>query len=353
MNINLALIDNDKLYIKRFVSAFEEFFPQIEIYSFSDVDVAVQSLYIRPVDILLVSENVYHSAKEKIAHISCKAAVILLNTKGISRLDDFFAVCKYQRIDHLNQAIMTIYSELSNIVIDEGAGLGAVRLFTFMSGAGGSGCSTAAAAYACYLAMYKKQKVLYLDLNTFGMPDMFFSDSGNYTMTDCITAIMNQKPNLGVQLKNFARRDHSGVFYFASCVNALDWFDMDDETLLTMIKSLAATGSFDRIIIDSVPGWNRVSAYLADNSNSLYLVSEGTAASNIKTERLWETAATYYHSQKKDTSKLYVIYCCYNSASQKIRDDKIRELVSLPFISDHKGSHDLVRKLSAQSYWGA
>lgn len=352
MNISLALIDNDKLYIKRFVAAFEEFFPQIEIYSFSDVEVAVQSLFIRPVDILLVSENVFHSAKDKISRISCKASIVLCNSRGISRIDNYSAICKFQRIDHLNQAIMTIYSELSNIVIDEGAGFGTVRLYTFMSGAGGSGCSTAAAAYACYLAMYKKQKVLYLDMNTFGMPEMFFGDTGNYTMTDCITAIMNQKPNLGTQLKNFARKDPCGVYYYASCVNALDWFDMDEDSLITMISSLAETGSFDSIIIDSVSGWNKVSAYLADNSNSVYLVSEGTSVSNAKTEMLWDTAATYYRSQKKDTSKLYVIYCCYSAGSHKIRKEQIRELVSLPFISDSKGTYDLVKKLSAPSYWG-
>lgn len=348
MVISLALIDNDKLYGKRISAAYQEFFSQVEVRFFSDVEMALDNIRYNPVDVLLVCESVYHEAKEKIKNASCKVPIILANSKGIKKIDGIDAVCKFQRIDHINQSVMTILAEKGGIGWSP-ENDGSTRVVTFMAAAGGSGCSTAAAAFSCYLAA-KGTKVLYVDLNTFGMPGMFFRDEGNYTMTDCIIALLNQKPNLGIQLKNFARKDSTGVYYYAPAVNSLDWFDMNEETLLLFIDTIVKAGGYDAVVVDANSGWNKVSTYLADKSSNIYIVSEGTAVSNAKTVRLWETASTYYSSQQKDTAKLGIIYCCYTNRSKTIQDERMRARGTLPFL-EHKNAYELVRKLSNGKYW--
>ena len=348
MVISLALIDNDKLYGKRLSVAYQEFFSQVEVRYFSNADMALENIRYSPVDVLLVCESVYHEAKDRIKNASCKVPIILANSKGIKEIDGIDAVCKFQRVDHINQSVMTILAEKGGIGWNP-ENDGSTRIVTFMAAAGGSGCSTAAAAYSCYLAS-RGSKVLYLDLNAFGMPGMFFRDDGNYTMTDCIMALINQKPNLGIQLKNFARKDSTGVYFYAAAVNSLDWFDMNDDTLLLLIDNVVKAGGYDTVVVDACSGWNKVTSYLADKSSSIYITSEGTAVSNGKTARLWETATTYYRSQQKDNAKLGVIYCCYTNKSKKIQDETIRERGTLPFV-EYKNAYELVRKLSNGKYW--
>ncbi|MBR6338012.1 MAG: AAA family ATPase [Ruminococcus sp.] len=348
MIISLALIDNDKLYGKRLSAAYQEFFSQVEIRYFSDVDMAMENIRYNPVDVLLVSEGIYHSAKEKVKNASCKVPIILANSKGIKKIDEIDSVCKYQRVDHINQSVMTILAEKGGIGWNPDND-GSTRVVTFMTAGGGSGCSTAAAAYSCNLAS-KGNKVIYVDLNVFGMPSMLFRDEGNYTMTDCIVALINQKPNLGMQLKNFARKDPSGVYYYAPAQNSLDWLDMKEESILLFVDTIITSGGYDIVVVDANPGWNKVTSYLADKSSSIYMVSEGTAVSNAKTLRLWEAASTYFSTQQKDTSKLNVIYSCFTNRSQRIKDDRIRDRGTLPFI-EHKNAYELVRALSNGKYW--
>ncbi len=351
MNISLALIDNDKLYITRLTQAFEEFFPNVHILSFSSTSAASQSLSMRPVDILLISENIYADSKDSIVKLNCKARIILVSSGGISKIDGYASICKYQRVDHLYRAIMTAYSDISNIVIDEGSTTGSTKLYTFISGAGGCGKSVTAAAYATYLARFQKQEVLYLDLSPFGSTDMFFTDTGNYTLTDCIMALINNKPNLGTQLKNFTRRDQSGVYFYASSVNALDWEDLGDDSLITMIMALGEQGGFDSIVVDAPNGWNKLHAFLAENSFAFYVISEATYVSNVKAARMWEMADTYFRRQNRQTTKMYLIYTCFTSGSQKIQQENIRELVTLPYMDGNMSQHDMVMTLSSPNYW--
>ncbi|MCR5122707.1 MAG: AAA family ATPase [Ruminococcus sp.] len=349
MNLKLALIENDTLYRDKFINAFFEFYPQIEIYSFSDIEKAVELLSYQVIDIAIVSEDIYNLQKNMVKALPCKAVLIALDSAGISQVDDLKATCKYQRIDHLQQAIMDLYLENSGGTIGS-SGNGRTRLITFMSGAGGSGCSTSAAAYAAYLAG-NKEKVLYIDFNTFGIPDLLFSDTGNYTMTNCILAVIEQKKNLAVQLKNFARQDVSGVYYYAACDNALDWLDFTSDNLETMIESLVSLGEYDYIIMDIASEWDKTTAYFADNSELFLIVTNGTTVSNKKAQRVWETADTYFRAAHKDFSKLYVLYSAFAQNAKTINDERIKEFRTLPFLSAQHGVQELVRSLSAKQYW--
>lgn len=350
MNIKIAFVEKDKLYAKKFINAFGEFYPQAQIYSFTDIDKAVSALSLMPADVALVSEDIYSDNKSKMEDIHCKAVVITVNSKEVSKIDNYTAICKYQRIDHLNQAIMNIYSEISNIVIDKSGEEGETKTALFISGAGGCGCSTAAAAYAAYLAG-KKLKVLYMDINPFGMADALFCDNSNYTMTDCLTAVIEQKNNLSIQLKNFAAHDKSGVYYYSQCVNALDWFDVTPKHLQAMIKSVTDSCEYDWVIIDAMPQFNEVLAYAAEFASAFFIISDGTTAANAKAVRLWEAADVYFKSRQKDMANMYVLYSCFSSNAKKINDERMREFITLPFLSGGHSTGDIVKMLSQRQYW--
>jgi cellulose biosynthesis protein BcsQ len=163
--------------------------------------------------------------------------------------------------------------------------------------------------------------------------------------------VIEQKKNLAIQLKNYARHDASGVFYYAACDNALDWYDFTPENLETMVESLVGLGEYDYLIIDTAPEWNKTTAYLADRSSTVFVVSNGTTVSNKKAKRVWETADTYFRSNHKDVSKLYILYSAFAQNAKMIKDDRIREFKTLPFLTSHHGVQELVRNLSSRQYW--
>ena len=245
---------------------------------------------------------------------------------------------------------MRVYVEEANIEMSDASANGKTKVVAFAAGAGGSGCSIAASAYAAYLAS-KKNRVLYLDLHSFGMPELIFSDTGNHTMTDCITAIINQKNNLGMLLKSYVRKDQSGVYFYESCVNPMDWFDVSDDNCLTLIHGLIDSSEYDYIIIDAVVERSEVLTQLFDICANICVVSDGTTFSNKKAQRVWQSAITYYTAQHKDISKLYLVYSCFASGAKKITDDTVREKTTLPFVSGYHNAAELVKSLSARSYW--
>lgn len=351
MNIKIALIDNDKNYIERFINAFGEFYPQIEIYSFSNIDKAISSLQSKPVDVVLISDGIYDMSKDRLKELSTRSVIVMVESKGISMIDDCMAVCKYQRVDHLDQVIMKIYSEQSGMIINDNSSAGVSRTVTFISGSGGNGCSTAAAAYAVYLAS-QKLKVLYLDLHVFGMPELLFEDDGNYTMTDCIGAVIDEKSNLSTQLKSFVRHDPSGVYFYHSCIKALDWSDATADNIQTMIKSIVESGDYNYVIIDAENDWNDTNSFLAEFSNTLFVVSDGSTFSNKKAAVVWDAVTTYLRLKHNDNvSNMYMLYTCFTENGKKIKSDAVREYVTLPYSYGHHSAGELVRNLSARQYW--
>lgn len=352
MNISLALLHKDNQYRNCFLHAFNEFYPQTEVHTFTNIDIMTEALSMTPSDILLISEDVYNIEKDnsKLGNIRCKALIILTKGRGINKLGSYPAVCQYQMVDNLYQEIINIYADHTDAYLDMTAKTGRTKVFSFISGAGGSGCSSAAAAYSVFLAS-KGNKVIYIDMSSLGVPEMMLDGEGSYTLTDCFTAVLSKRNNLNVQLETYTRKDSSGVRFYSSCVNSLDWEDIALENKTEFLNCLISDSSYDYVMIDLPPEWNETSAFAYDKADKFFVVTNGSIISNGKCKKLLDTIFTYFHTKNTNSVKIKLLYSDYSDSSVKLQDNRIDEFTVLPHLTKFRNMRDMLKNLSTSEMW--
>lgn len=352
INIKLVLLHEDTQYSSRLSRCFGEFFPQVEISAFSSIDIIIEAVSRMSADVLLVSEYFYDKQKSKLAAVKarCRVFIILTKSSGINKLGEYPAICQYRMIDNLYSEIISVYAEKTNALLNMSSDTGKTTVCTFMSGAGGCGCSTAAAAYSVYLAS-RGNKIIYVDMNPLGMPELMFDGDGSYTLTDCFTALLSKKNNLNVQLETYSIKDISNVHFYSSCVNSLDWSDITFENRTEFLDTLISGSNYDHVIVDLPSVWDNISAFMYKKSDNFFVVSNGRKIENARNVKLIDMIFTFIRSENADPSKLKIVYSDYSGISVKLQDNRTDEYTVLPEISKFRNARELLDILSASDIW--
>ena len=147
MKIKLAILENDKIYLERIVSAFNaRYADKLEVYSFTDPEIALQVISQMKIDVLLSSDN-FEIDRSKLSE-KC-ALAYLVASADIESVNNETAVCKFQKADLIYKQVLNLYSEnSSNITSMHFSENGDTKTIAFMSPSGGTGASTAAASCA-------------------------------------------------------------------------------------------------------------------------------------------------------------------------------------------------------------
>lgn len=301
MKIRLAILERDQSYLNRIVSVFStKYSDKFEIYSFTNMDVALETLDSAKIDVLIANDafDIDCSALPK----RCGFAY-LVDSPDVETLNNQRAIAKFQKVDLIYKQILNIYSENSTDVIgmhfndNENT-----CIIGFLSPAGGTGCSTAAAACAVNFAK-KNKKVLYLNLETFGSSDVFFRGEGTSDFSDVIYAIKSKKVNTSLKLESTVKQDKSGVFYYSATKTALDMLELKPAELKRLLVELRLFGAYDYIVLDLDFSIDDGTLELLNECNRVVFVSDGSAIANTKLERAIETLAVL---EQQNESKLFM-----------------------------------------------
>lgn len=289
MKIRIALLDRDKSYLTRIVSAFgTKYADKLEIYSFTDAEIALATLNSAKIEVLLASD-VFSIDFNKVP--SRCAFAYLLDAPGIDMLNDQRAICKFQKADQIYKQILSVYAEkASSITGFKMTGEESV-VIAFCSASGGAGSSTMAAACATRLARQEK-KVLYLNMEKFGSADVFFSGQGRFDMSDIVFALKSKKTNLPLKLESCVKQDANGVYFYSEAKFALDMMEMTAEDTIQLISELKFTGGYDYIILDLDFSIDREMLKIYRLAQAIVWVGDASVESNKKTERAYTALAT-------------------------------------------------------------
>lgn len=313
MKIKLALLDNDKNYLNR-ISAFfsNKYSDKVEIYSFTDADMAMDSLEACRIDVFVASD-VFDIDLAKLPS-RCGFAYLTENQEVIS-IKEQHTVARYQRIDLFYRQVLDLYSEKAALITgfrqDNNSDL---RIITFLSAAGGTGSSTMAIAFA-KCAAGRGKKVLYLDFEQFGYTGCFLSGIGQAGFSDVIYAIKSKKSNLALKLESTVRQDESGVYFYESPQMALDFAEFDEEELKTLLGQFSANGDYDYIVIDIDLNFDKKTLEIITQSSRIVFVSDGSGISNKKTGRAYNAFLVLEEQQDMAVSQKSVLI--YNKFSSK------------------------------------
>lgn len=345
MKIKLAILEKDKSYLNRIVTAFNtKYADKFTIYTFTDSTVALSSINDSRVDVLIASD-VFDIDAESLP-MRCGFAY-LVDSADVVTFNEQRAICKFQKVDLIYKQILSIYSE--NAISVSGLNLGdeSSQVIVFASPSGGTGSSSVAAACAVYFAG-KGKKTLYLCLEKFGSSDAFFSAEGQFGMSDIIFALKSKKANLSLKFESSVKQDARGVYFYSQPKIALDMLELNPEEVLRLVTELKLTGGYDYIILDMDFSMDKSTMKIYQQSHALVMVGDGSEISNTKIHRAYTALSTI--EQKSDaplTNRTALIYNKFsNKTSRALGDIGIRTAGGVPRY-EHATTEQVVNQLAA------
>lgn len=328
MKIKLAILEKDRIYLERIVSAFNvKFADKLEVYSFTDMDVAIETIIANKLDVLLVDESF---EIDKLTIPPRCAMAYLVSSSDIDSLRNEIAISKYQKADLIYKQVLNLYSEnsadITGIHFEESEN---TKIITFLSPAGGTGCTTAAAACAVHFAKSGK-RVLFLELETFDTTDLFFKGDGNGDLSDVIYAIKSKKGNLTLKLESTVRQDNSGVYFYEPAKTILDMRELNCEEIRRLISQLKLFGNYDYVILTIDFNLDPDTLSILKDSSKIVLMSDGSHAANKKIEKAVE--AVNILEQQLDYKLIIKTGILYNRVSSHSS-----EKVNIPDMKEYGG----------------
>lgn len=329
MKIKLAILEKDKSYLSRIVSAFgSKYVDKLEIYSFTDPEVALATLDSSRIDVFLASVA-FDIDASKLPN-RC-AFAYLVDSMGIDSLNSQRAICKFQKADQIYKQVLSAYSEKATSIMGFTLGADKGTVIAFASPVGGAGTSTMAASCALHYAKLG-YKVLYLNMETFGSADTFFVGDGIFDMSDIIFALKSKKSNLHLKLESCAKRDSRGVYFFSQPKIVLDRLELTEEEILLLLQELRLSGEYDFVILDMDFSLQRKVMDIYRKAQMLIIVADGTRTGNVKIQRAYEALATMEASADVPiSSRMGVIYNHFSSKNgEMVNIENLRLLGGVP-----------------------
>ncbi len=328
MKIRIAILEQDKNYLQRLLSAFEtKYEDKIEMYSFTDEKLALDAIKNNKINVFLSGDK-FAVTKNQMPE-KCGFAY-LVDTPDMETMNNEKAICKFQKIDLIYKEIVSLYSEnaldkLKNY--DEGS----ARIVAFASPSGGTGASTMAVAFARYFAKCGK-KTLYFNTEELGDSSIYFMGEGQFSFDDLIYAVKSKKANMTLKFESTVKQDISGVYFFSPGNKALDVIDLSREEVSQLIVDLKMSGIFDVIIWDMDYSFHELRSNRMELVSDIVLVSDGLELSLSKFRRMYESLEVLERQRKVDVmDKMWIVYNKFsNKMSKSVGIDDIRELGGAP-----------------------
>lgn len=347
MKIKLAIIDSDRNYLDRLSATITtKYSEMLEVYSFTDIQNAEEQVLEKKPDVIIASEEC------KIDHKKLPrrcAFAYFVESQGIESIKDMPAICKFQKVELIYKQVLGLYSEKAQGVLSVSLENVSCATVAFTSPCGGTGTTTVAMAAA--VAFSKKGKrVFYLDYETFGISELYFSAEGTANMSDVIFSLKSKKSNIALKLESCMKLSPTGVTFFSQPKVALDMLELDEENALYLIDYIKNSGKFDVIVINMEFSMNSFAKAILDKVDRIVAVSDGTETVNYKFKRVYE--ALEIKEQDKDyktVEKLCVMYNKFsNKGGQMLPQNVVRSIGGAPRY-EHATNKQIVDQLSTMA----
>lgn len=352
IKMKIVICDSDKLYLKRISSAFEEFYAdKADVSVYSDGEKMQADLKDKVVDILIISENMADKVMQDSLEFEANLIMYFSDDTQTTAICDSKAICKFQQIDTLFEAVTGEYSQVNKFLPVSDENKEPAKIFTFVCAAGGSGASTAAAGFARHLAQMEK-KTLFVSLEKLNSTAFFMKDEVNSGLTEAIEAVKDSKRNVSMKLSKCISTDNSGVNFIAPCKCVLDIQNAAAEDLSALMNAISKM-NFDFIVVDTDMTFDEKATALFEKSAKVFLITDATPMSNKKTTDAVEVIRLI-DSQKNtnNAEKLAVIYNKYSdTTSVTIENMKITINGAIPYFATCKTPSDVSQKISGMAMW--
>ena len=346
MKIKIALLDKDINYLKRLSMAFNaKYADKLEIHFFTNPDNVFESLAKEKIDILIASE-IFEIDLSKIP--SRCAFAYFVESGGIESVKNQKAICKFQKAELIYKQILNIYADKAVLITGRKKGEGGVKNIFFTSFSGGIGCSSLAAAFAIKMAQNNK-KVIYLNLEKMGDPELFFDGEGQLSFSDVIYALKSKKANLSLKIQSSLKTSIEGVHYFAAPKMALDVMELKVSEVSELLDEVRTCG-YQYVVIDAGFNFDDMEFMLWKKADEIAIVSDGSEIANSKFERAYNSMKVIQEQDEKlRLEKASIIYNKFsNKTCKTVAGLDVNDLGGIPRY-EHATTRQVIDKISSVS----
>ncbi len=343
MKIRLLILSDDKIYTQRISVALAKYSSTLELYMFEDLETAYNCISKTEIDVF-VSERHFKVDLEKLSPYC--AFAYFVDDSSVTKIDEQFAVGKFQSVDATYKRIVEIYSSISGRTIENRKSntiSGSCKKILFTSFSGGSGTTSMAVA-ATIEAAKKGLRVLYLNLEDIPTTNIFFKQKSSQSFSKVIYALKSD-PNKNIQLKldSLVNQDESGVAYYNEPDTALDMNELTWDDVENLLKQLSTSGTYDIIIVDKPFDNNSKFLYFESYFDNTVIVCDGSQISNHKASKAIELIKIFEQSSSLEIlSKMIIAYNKYsNKTSKEMTTGNLRDLEGVPKL-EHATSEEVV-----------
>lgn len=308
MKINIAICTSDEKYSEKLVGYFQaHYYDKFSWNVFTQVSFLMVFLRQKDVDIILFDKEMEHDVKEIIQESEKRLWAYLVDDKNEEVVMEFDKIEKYTRADNIYRQLLELYSHISNahyhntaIVNDK------TEIYAFVSSNGGCGTSTIAYAMAEHYAKY--EKVLYLNLEDFGITDLVYGvEDGGFD--EILFALKSRRKTLELKLAGSVRRDNSGVYFFSASRNALDLKEITQIELKELLLGIQNLREYDKVILDVGSGLGEKEIAVMGYANRNVVVIEKQEICEKKMEKYLRALEAVEEQKKTDIcSKMVIFY---------------------------------------------
>lgn len=191
------------------------------------------------------------------------------------------------------------------------------RVVSFLSNKGGVGKSTSSVNAACELALRHPDRVLLIDASLqLGVCAAMLDVRAETTITDAIREKDRLDPTL---LRQFATPHDCGLHLLAAPRDALEAAGIDDESMSRVVT--LARRTYDYVIVDTFPMFDRVLVAVLDLSDRVFLVLESVVPTLLGGVKLIELLDGLGYP----TERTRVVLNRYQSVAGNLRPKEVAE----------------------------
>lgn len=356
MNYKIGIVDGEKSFVNRFKEAMEEQYGnELTILHFESMSSAIVAAKKYGLSALLVGKESDESENYRIPDFPEETAMIYLCEfrSEESCSPDYRKVCKYSNIDRWYEIISeTVLKSKKERIIEYRENRKkekSCKLCLFTSGAGGSGTSTAAAAFSIYCAG-KGHKTCYLNFETINSTHRYFeSDESIHDFEDVICALRSEKYHAETLMRTvFVEDPVNRVNSIRGCRVQSDTFSLTGEDIINICEMVRDTELFEYIVLDMnfEVSENIVLPFI--NSDMTVVVSDGTMAGNDKTDSFLSMLPVIVNAREEDIiRKTRILYNRFDRKDGMPIERKIYSCVGGLPVLKARNDRILADKLSA------
>lgn len=242
--INLVLADTDNFFLKSFSRYILEHNSAFEINTFTSVDYLMSYISSNSIDLLLIEENMLTT--ELSSRLSNTLILILDDVS--KETSSYVHINKYQKTENFVKEITFRYAESKGDKSLLSESSGGADVISVYSPIGGSGKTTIALALAGALSK-NGFKVLYFNMEKFNSSISYLNDNVE-SISEIFLRLKNKSLNISFEIMKRLGTDECGLKYLGAPDSSMEFNEMSEDEVRTLIDELANIADLDYLIID-------------------------------------------------------------------------------------------------------